>query len=543
MITSPLVASALVDRPFAYQFETLNADLLEVANLPPALTFDSTLSAIVGLPNVTGVFSIDLRATNSFGTATATLTLTVQPIPKIGPVITSSTAATGRVGQFFYFHIITLGGSPDSRLSAENLPPGLSADPITGIISGTPTVEGSTAVTLTVVDGDLTTTGLFQITITNDPNRPTIISSDTASLPINEPFVYTIQTIPSSPGNVVYSVVGNLPAGLVFDPVAGTISGNYSPRPGQSGQSPDAVDLAGGALVASIQLFGTNSVGTGTLQLLFLAAPTGLVNLSTRMLVGTDDDVLIGGFIVTGNAPKVVITRALGPSLAGAGIVDALQDPVLDLHDGAHTPSVITNDDWRGAQQQLIQNSGIPPVDNRESAIIIALDPGNYTAILHGRGSSTGVAVVEVYDLGTASLDASGNSRLAQLSTRGKVLGGNNVMIGGIIISGSATPIIMRAIGPELNGIVPDALQDTVLELRDGSGSLIAANDDWRSTQEQEIINTGVPPSDDREAAIFATLNPGSYTGIVKGKNETTGAALVEVYGLQTGGSLKKSPR
>ncbi len=530
----------MVDRPFVYQFEANNTDLLEVANLPPALTFDPTISAIVGVPNITGVFTVDLRATNKLGTVIQTLTLTVEPIPKAGPVIASGTAATGRVGLFFSFRVITVGGSPASRLAAVNLPPGLSADAVTGIISGTPTTEGSTAVTLIVTDGDLTTTGSLQITITDDPARPIIISSDAALLPIDEPFLYTIKVNTASPEPVVYTLVGNLPNGLIFDPIAGTISGIYSPRPGPGGDDPN---LAGGALVGSIQLFGTNSAGTGTMQLLFLAAPSGLVNLSTRMLVGTNDDVLIGGFIVTGNAPKVVITRALGPSLTGAGILGALQDPVLELHDGAHPQIVITNDDWRTAQPELIENSGIAPTDDRESAIVIALDPGNYTAILHGKGNNTGVAVVEVYDLGTASLDASGNSRLAQLSTRGKVLGGDNVMIGGFIITEAATQIIVRAIGPELNGIVPDPLQDTVLEMRDGSGSLVASNDDWRSTQEQEIIATGVPPSDDREAAIVATLNPGPYTGIVSGKNGTTGAALVEVYGLQGNARIQNNPR
>ena len=140
---------------------------------------------------------------------------------------------------------------------------------------------------------------------------------------------------------------------------------------------------------------------------------------------------------------------------------------------------------------------------------------------------------MEVYDLGTASLDTSSNSKLAQISTRGFVDTGDNVLIGGFIVSVQATRVIARGIGPELNGSVPGALQDTTLELRDGSGSLIASNDDWRSTQEQEIIATTVPPTDDRESAIVATLNPGNYTAIVAGKNNTTGVALVEVYSLQ----------
>jgi hypothetical protein len=141
---------------------------------------------------------------------------------------------------------------------------------------------------------------------------------------------------------------------------------------------------------------------------------------------------------------------------------------------------------------------------------------------------------VEVYDLGTASLDTSGNSKLANISTRGFVQTGDNVMIGGFIIQRADTKIIVRAIGPSLTALgIQGALQDTILELHDGSGSLIFENDDWRNTQEQQIIDTTVPPTDNRESAIVATLTPGNYTAIVRGKGNTTGVALVEVYALQ----------
>jgi hypothetical protein len=209
----------------------------------------------------------------------------------------------------------------------------------------------------------------------------------------------------------------------------------------------------------------------------------------------------------------------------------ALQNPTLELHDG--TSLLGQNDDWRASQENEIIATTIPPSDQRESAIIAILTPGNYTAIVAGNANTTGIAVVEVYDLGTASLDSASKGKLAQISTRGTVLDGDNVMIGGFIISGSASKVIVRAIGPSLTGILPGALQDTVLELHDGSGSTIIANDDWRTSQEQQIIDTTVPPTDDRESAIVATLAPGPYTGIVRGKNNATGIALVEVYGLQ----------
>ncbi|HZE13770.1 MAG TPA: DVUA0089 family protein, partial [Chthoniobacterales bacterium] len=137
------------------------------------------------------------------------------------------------------------------------------------------------------------------------------------------------------------------------------------------------------------------------------------------------------------------------------------------------------------------------------------------------------------FDLGTASLDSGSKAQLAQISTRGNVLQGDNVMIGGFIISGATTNVIVRAIGPSLTNFgVTNACPDTTVELFDGSGTSLAFNDDWRSTQEQAIKNTGVPPSDDHESAIVSSLVPGPYTAIVRGKNNTTGVALVEVYGL-----------
>jgi hypothetical protein len=140
---------------------------------------------------------------------------------------------------------------------------------------------------------------------------------------------------------------------------------------------------------------------------------------------------------------------------------------------------------------------------------------------------------VEVYDLGTASFDSTSQARLAQISTRGNVLTGDNIIIGGFIVAGVTTNVLVRAIGPSLSAFgIGNALRDTTLELHNGSGSLIFSNDDWRSAQEQQIIATGVPPTDDRESAIVATLDPGNYTAIVRGKGNTTGVALVEVYAL-----------
>jgi hypothetical protein len=539
VITSPLADLAVVGQPFVYQFEAEGATSLGASNLAPGLTFNANLRAITGTPTAAGMFQVGLSATNGQGTTNATLTITVQPAPLSGPVIVSSTSATGRPGRPFTFHVITTGGTPAARVSASGLPPGLSIDAVSGLISGTPAAEGSSAVTLTVTDGTFTTSSILQLTFTADPALPVIISPSSASLTPGQFVNYTINAPssadPSDP--TIFTVIGTLPAGLTFNAATGVISGTYTgPLRASAKGGPREPELAGGALLGNIQLFATNSHGTSTFQLLFLSSPSGVVNISTRLLVGTGDNRLIGGFIITGNAPKVVIIRALGPS---TGIPGALQDPTLELHDSAG--HVVFNDNWRDTQEQVIRDTTIPPADDRESAIVAGLDPGNYTAIVSGKNGATGIALVEVYDLGTASLDTSGNARLANISTRGFVDTGTNVMIGGFIIHGQATRVIVRAIGPSLTQFgVPDALANPQLELHDAT-SLIGMNDDWQTTQlggiitsdqVAEIQNSQLAPTNPGESAIIATLPPGSYTAIVRGVNNTTGNALVEVYNL-----------
>jgi hypothetical protein len=260
--------------------------------------------------------------------------------------------------------------------------------------------------------------------------------------------------------------------------------------------------------------------------------PSTLANISTRLSVQTDDNVLIGGFIITGNQPKKVILRAIGPSLGNADppVEGALADPVLELHFGAIT--LATNDNWMNApNKQEIIDSTVPPTDDAESAILMSLDPGAYTAVVRGVNNTTGVALVEAYDL-----DRTVDSKLANISTRGLVQTKDNVLIGGFIVLGTAPQkVIVRAIGPSLANATPPvvgALADPTLELHNPDGSILASNDNWRTTQEAEIIASTVPPTDDLESAIVATLPPNAYTAVVQGANETTGVALVEVYAL-----------
>ena len=281
----------------------------------------------------------------------------------------------------------------------------------------------------------------------------------------------------------------------------------------------------------------TNIGPTGTtgriLKIVPAPASPAFVNLATRMRVQTGDNVLIGGFILTGSAPKKIILRAIGPSLTvnNQPLPGRLSDPTLTLFDGAGNP-LFTNDDWmNSSQKQQIIDSTIPPSDPKESAIVATLQPGNYTAIMSGVGGATGIGVVELYDL-----DQPAPANPANISTRGFVETGNNVMIGGFIVGGSQNrTVLARAIGPSLTALgVPNALQDPMLELHDSSGTTLASNDNWRSNQEAQIIATGIAPSDDRESAIISSpLAPGNYTAIVRGSGSATGVALVEIYQLQ----------
>ncbi len=249
-----------------------------------------------------------------------------------------------------------------------------------------------------------------------------------------------------------------------------------------------------------------------------------LLNVSTRGNVGTGDNVLVGGFIITGNSCKRVDLRGIGPSLQAVGVTRALADPVLQLYDSAG--------DIIEANDNRVLIPGIPnpllPTDSSESFLTAFLPPGSYTAVLEGANLGTGVGLVELYDTDPA------NSEVANISTRGVVGTGNAEMIGGFIVGGSTpTSVIVRALGPSLVAQgVTNALSDPVLELRDANGNLIGQNDNWRSDQEQQIIATTIPPPDDAEAALVETLAPGTYTALVYGKNSGSGVALVEAYDL-----------
>ena len=259
-------------------------------------------------------------------------------------------------------------------------------------------------------------------------------------------------------------------------------------------------------------------------------SPSHLANISTRINVGTGQNVLIGGFIIQGSQSKTLILRAIGPSLAAFGVANPLANPVLELHDS--TGAVIAwNDDWRdGPQASQIQQNGFAPTNDRESAIRITLSPGSYTAVVSGFQGGQGNGLVEAYEM-----DAN-TTRMVNISTRGRVGTGNEPMIGGLITQGG-TPkkVIIRALGPSLSvgpNPIAGALSDPVLELRDGSGTLLAVNDDWGNSSQAGEIAGSIPPVHASESAIVATLGAGNYTAIVRGVDNATGVGLVEVFDL-----------
>jgi hypothetical protein len=253
--------------------------------------------------------------------------------------------------------------------------------------------------------------------------------------------------------------------------------------------------------------------------------PTLLANISTRLRVQTGNNAMIGGFIITGTEPKTEIVRGIGPSLAVPG---ALADPVIEVH-GPSGQLLGSNDNWRdaGTRQQII-GSGLEPSNDLESALWGIIEPGAYTVIVRGNNDATGVGLFEVYDL-----DQTAESKLANVSTRGFVGNGDDVMIVGAIVVGTAPRVLFRACGPTLEDVgVPDALRDPLLQLYDGNGGLVAANYDWRDDQEAEIIATGIPPLNDLESAIVRDLVPGPYTAIMRDTHDTPGNGRIEAYTL-----------
>jgi len=276
---------------------------------------------------------------------------------------------------------------------------------------------------------------------------------------------------------------------------------------------------------------GYNSVPLHFENTKFPAVGPRALNVSTRGLVTSRDDTLIGGLIITGTESKLVALRVLGPSLSGSGIVGAVGNPSLTVYDSTGQV-VATNDDWATdpASAGLIA-VGLAPSDPLEAATQQSLAPGAYTVIARSQDGTSGVGLVEAYDVSPTS-----NSKLGNLSTRGFVGLGEDALIGGFIVGDVAnSPLIVRAMGPSLAGLgTSDALDDPSLTIYDGNGTAIAANDDWEDgAHKLEVQNNGLAPVDASESALSLFLPPGEYSAIVDSANSGTGVGLVEVYALE----------
>jgi hypothetical protein len=273
--------------------------------------------------------------------------------------------------------------------------------------------------------------------------------------------------------------------------------------------------------------------GTITLTNVPGASPTPAqaLNISTRLGVGTSDNVMIGGFIIKGNSSKSVLIRGLGPSLSTLGLAGVLLDPVLELR-GADGALLFQNDNWKDNQRSLIEGTVFQPTDDREPVIVASLPPAAYTAILTGKNQTTGLGLIEIYDR-----DQTADSELQNISTRGFVGAQSNVLIGGFILGGNNNGrVVVRGLGPSLSQFgLTNLLADPTLELHNGNGATLIANDNWAddSAAADLLRANGLALVDPKESAIFTTLPAGQFTAILAGKNGGIGIGTIEIYNLR----------
>jgi len=528
IITSPATAAATAGAPFTYASAATGTPTGYTATgLPVGLTVNATTGVITGTPTTAGTWIVTLTATNATGASSATITITVAPVG-VPPVITSPATAPATVGAAFPIYTIGATGGPTSY-TATGLPAGLTINPATGAISGTPTAPGVSVVTVTATNGTGSGTATVTITVGAAGIAPLITSpaSATATVGATFPTYYVGGTdLPTS-----YAATG-LPAGLTINPLTGAITGTPT---------------ASGTFVVTITA--TNGVGTGSRTLTIAIAPTSLTrisNFSARALSGPGSDSLIMGFVVSGNGENLLV-RGIGPTLAGFGITNFLPDPFLTIY--SSTGAVLATDEtWGTNSSGVSQAAAITAADTLVGAF--ALTPGSLDSALlitfnNGAGTTgllspfnpaggTGVALVEMYDMGSTA-----GTHLVNVSARMNVTGGDGALIAGLGISGTAQQdVLIRGVGPALAALgVTGVLADPVITVYAG-GTAIATNAGWgtglSSAAQVTAVSAAVGafplPAGSKDSALLLTLQPGSYTVVISSTSGSAGVALVEVY-------------
>ena len=491
--------------------------------------------------------SEDFSATLSNPSPNATIggraTTTVIILDDEGPpVITSPRTASGQRGQPFSYRI-TATNNPTS-FAAEGLPSGLSIDTSSGLISGTPNDFGTFEVQISATNIHGTGSALLTLSIA---------SGETTVVQFRDE-LYTV-TNPQSTVTLIVDLAraggdnGSFRVDYTTEDGSAKAAQDYEPQSGTlffaSGEKQKTITIAVNPQNAPhaertffVHLFNPSHGAVGrsraTVVISYPDVSTKLLNISTRAPVRTGEDVMIAGFIVQGTAPKRVVLRAIGPSLTALGVPGAIADPTLTLMD-SNGSQIGFNDNYdsnSAEDRRTLNDHGLTPSDTRESAVVATIAPGQYTTIL--RGKTNGAGLVEVYDISGTNA-----SRFVNISTRSRVgEGDNGAMIAGFIIAappqqaGSPQRMLVRALGPSLGETgISDTLENPKLDIYRGS-ELIMSNDDWKSDQRQALQASGVAPKKDREAAIIADLEPGSYSAVVRGVGSNTGVALVELYQL-----------
>ncbi len=527
-ITSPTIAAGTIGAAFTFDIAATGSPTSYTASpLPAGLVLNSVTGAITGTPTATGTTVVTLTATNGTGTSfpASTLTITIGSAAIVPIIVGPVVGPPGTVGMPIVPYVIVATGVPTS-FTAVGLPPGLSLNPATGVISGTPTTPGTYVVTVTATN----TAGSSSITVTfiiaGATVAPVITSPTSASGTLGTPFVtYTIAGtgLPTS-----YTATG-LPPGLTLNLLTGAING---------------IPTAWGTF--SVTINATNSAGTSTETLVITILSSHIVNFSARAMSGPGADSLIVGFVVSGDG-KNLLVRGIGPALAPFGIQNFIAAPILTLY-GAGGAVIATDSGW-GTNSSGVDDSALIaatgasvgafalPNGSLDSALLATVNTGAVTTGILTTDGSSGIGLIEIYDVG-------GNSAasLVNVSARMEVTGGDGILIGGFAIAGNAPKtVLIRGIGPTLSTFgVPGVLADPVITLFSGSTE-VASNSSWgtgSSTAAQlsaAFAQAGAfpLPSGSKDAALLITLQPGSYTVEVTSLGNSTGVALIEVYDTQ----------